>query len=135
MKGTEHFKKVIEAHLKSVAEADEPFAEKLKNPKKSMDDCVTYVLNQVKASGCNGFADNEIYGMAIHYFDEEDIKPGDKINCDVVVNHKIELTPEEIENAKKAAREDIVSQEIARLRKKPEQKKPEPLKVEQALLF
>lgn len=135
MKGTEHFKKVIQAHLKGVAEEDEPFAEKLKNPKKSMDDCVTYVLNQVKASGCNGFADDEIYGMAIHYFDEEDIKPGDKINCGVVVNHKIELTPEEIENAKKAAREDIVSQEIARLRKKPEQKKPEPQKVEQALLF
>jgi hypothetical protein len=93
-----------------LAEEDSQFAEKLKNPKKNIDDCITYILNQVKASGCDGFTDAEIFGMATHYYDEDDIKPGEKIKCDVVVNHKVELTPEEIEEAKKKAREKIAKE-------------------------
>jgi hypothetical protein len=135
MKGTESFKKAISDHLNKLGEEDKQFAEKLKNPKKNIDDCVTYILNQVKASGCNGFADAEIFGMANHYYDEEDIKPGEKIKCDVVVNHKVELTPEEIEEAKKKAREKVIADEAERLRKKPAVKKPEPEKVEQPSLF
>ncbi|MBP9481471.1 MAG: hypothetical protein KBF15_08460, partial [Parabacteroides sp.] len=37
-------------------------------PEKNIDDCVTYILNEVKKSGCNGFADDEIYSMAVHYY-------------------------------------------------------------------
>jgi len=135
MKGTESFKKVISDHLNKLAEEDTQFAEKLKNPKKNIDDCITYILNQVKASGCDGFTDAEIFGMATHYYDEDDIKPGEKIKCDVVVNHKVELTPEEIEEAKKKAREKVIADEAERLRKKPAVKKPEPEKVEQPSLF
>jgi hypothetical protein len=135
MKSTESFKKVISDHLASVAAADPVFTEKMANPKKSIDNCITYILNQVKESGCNGFADAEIFGMAIHYYDEENIQPGAKVSCNVVVNHKPELTPEEIENAKKEAREQIVAGEIERLRKKPAKKKEEPQRVEQTSLF
>jgi hypothetical protein len=38
-------------------------------PEKNIDDFVTYLLNEVKKSGCNGFADDEIYSMAVHYYD------------------------------------------------------------------
>jgi len=135
MKGTESFKKVISDHLNKMTEDDAQFAEKLRNPQKNIDDCVTYILNTVQKSGCNGFSDDEIFGMAIHYYDEADLKPGAKVNCNVVVNHKVELTPEEIEEAKKKAREKVIADEAERLRKKPAVKKPEPEKVEQPSLF
>lgn len=120
MKSTETFKNVIEQRLKVAASHNSLFAEKLKNPKKNIDDCVTYILNQVKKSGCNGFEDTEIYGMAMHYYDEDDIKPGKKIDdTNVIVNHQVKLTEEEIEDLKKKAREDVIQEEKAKLRKKP----------------
>ena len=38
---------------------DELFAAKYDNPDKNIDDCVTYILNWVQKSGCNGFCDDE----------------------------------------------------------------------------
>lgn len=124
MKGTDTFKKVIEQHLKTAGEMNSIFAEKLKNPDKSIDDCITYIMNQVKASGANGFEDTEIFGMAMHYYDEKDLKPGDKINAQVIVNHEVLPTPEEIEELKQQARDKVIAEEMARLKKK----KPAPSK-------
>lgn len=119
MKSTENFKKVIESHLNEVAAKDEVFAGKMKAEGKSINDCVTYILNTVKKSGCNGFTDAEIFGMAIHYYDEKDIKVGPKVNGSVVVNHKVELTEKEIQEAKEKAKQKVISEETERLRKKP----------------
>ncbi|MCF0074021.1 PcfK-like family protein [Dyadobacter sp. CY261] len=118
MKGTDSFRKAISQHLDSLGSEDPLFAETLKKPGKNIEDCITYILNQVKNSGCNGFEDSEIYGMAVHYYDEEDIKPGHKINCKVVVNHTTELTAEDLDNAKQAAFEKILIEEKERLKKK-----------------
>ena len=74
---------------------DELFAAKYDNHDKNIDDCVTYILNWVQKSGCNGFCDDEIYGQAIHYYEEKDIEVGKPLNCQVSVNHHIELTEEE----------------------------------------
>ncbi|WCM42432.1 PcfK-like family protein [Flavobacterium sp. CBA20B-1] len=87
MKGTDHFKTAIQNHLNGLAAKDELFADSLKKDNKNIDDCITYILNQVKASGCNGFADEEIYQMAVHYYDEDDIAIGKPLNGTVVVNH------------------------------------------------
>lgn len=111
MKSTEPFYKAIETYLKNRAEIDELFAETFKKPNKNVGDCVTYILNQVKASGCNGFTDDEIFGMAVHFYDEDDIKPGAKINAKVVVNHVVELTEEDKAAAKqKAFEKEVESQ-------------------------
>ena len=74
---------------------DELFAAKYDNPDKNIDDCVTYILNWVLKCCCNGFCDDERYGQAIHYYEEEDIEVGKPLNCQVFVNHHIELTEEE----------------------------------------
>ena len=121
MKATDNFKKLIEQHLKRAAQLNSLFEEKLKNPKKNIDDCVTYILNQVKKSGMNGFEDTEIYGMSMHYYDEENVKPGDKLtNGQVIVNHHMELTDEEVAEIKKQAKDEMIAKEISRLEKKPE---------------
>ncbi|MFR8355487.1 MAG: PcfK-like family protein [Parabacteroides sp.] len=93
--GTDYFKLTIQNYLDARAREDELFAPRYANPKKNIDDCCTFIINQVRQSGCNGFADEEIYSMALHYYDEEDIDIGKPVSCKVVVNHTVELTEEE----------------------------------------
>ena len=69
--GTDYFKLTIQNYLDARAREDELFAPRYANPKKNIDDCCTFIINQVRQSGCNGFADEEIYSMALHYYDEE----------------------------------------------------------------
>ena len=95
-KATDYFKQTIQSYLQRRAQEDELFAPRYANPKKNIDDCITFILNYVKQSGCNGFADDEIYSLAMHYYDEDDIDIGKPLtNCKVVVNHTIVLTEEE----------------------------------------
>lgn len=107
MKATDPFKNAIRAYLDNRAANDELFAEVYAKEGKNIDDCVTYILNQVKASGCNGFADDEIYGMAVHYYDEDKIEVGKPVSARVIVNH-IELTEEEKAAAKQKALDELV---------------------------
>ena len=87
MKGTDHFKRTIYMYLEQRAEEDALFAKKYRNPAKNMDECVTHILNYVQKSGCNGFTDGEIFGQAIHYYEENEIEVGKPMDCQVVVNH------------------------------------------------
>lgn len=103
MKGTDHFKKTILMYLEQRAEEDQLFAKSFSNPAKNIDDCVTYILNYVKNSGCNGFTDGEIYGQAVHYYDENEIEVGKPIQCQIAVNHVVELTAEEKAEARQNA--------------------------------
>lgn len=114
MKGSDQFKKAISNHLESLAAKDPLFAETFKKENKNIDDCITYILNQVQESGINGFADDEIYGMAVHYYDEDDAKPGKKINATVVVNHKVEFSEKE----KKKIKEEATAKAIEEAKQK-----------------
>ncbi len=119
-KTTDSFKRTIEEHLKYRAFTDPLFAVSLKKEKKNIDDCITYILNTVKASKCQGFEDKEIFKMAVHYYDEDKIKVGAKVpRGNVVVNHEVKLTEKEIADAKQKAIDDIISEEKTRMRKKP----------------
>ena len=83
--------------------ADPLFAPNLQKPNKNIEECITYILNEVQKSGCNGFDDDEIYSMAVHYYDEDNIEIGKPINCRVAVNHVVELTEEEKAEARQEA--------------------------------
>lgn len=97
------FKNSIQSYLEQRAEYDELFARSYRNPLKNIEDCITYILNYVQKSGCSGFDDDEIFGQAVHYYDEADIEIGKPIDCKVVVNHHVELTEEEKAEARKEA--------------------------------
>ena len=103
MKATDYFKQTIQSYLQRRAQEDELFALRYANPKKNIDDCITFILNYVKQSGCNGFADDEIYSLALHYYDEDDIDIVKPLKCNVVVNHTIVLTEEEKAEARRQA--------------------------------
>jgi len=128
MKSTDSFKETIKSYLDNKAETDSLFAVTYSNDKKNIDDCCTYILNQVQKSGCNGFSDFEIFGMAIHYYDEENIEVGKPVNAKVVVNHTVELSTDELKQAKEKAIETVIAKEMERMQNKPvETKKPKKL--------
>lgn len=136
-KGTRAFNETIKAYLEERAENDALFAVKFANPSKSVEDCVTYIINQVQKSGCNGFEDAEIYGMAVHYWEENEIEVGKPINCKVVVNHTVELTEEEKEQARQDAINRLRDEEMAKMRKpiQPKKTTDNRTQVEQPSLF
>ena len=115
MKATEQFTRTIAEYLNLRAATDTLFAPNLQKPHKSIEQCITYILNQVQKSGCNGFDDDEIYSMAIHYYDEDDLEVGSPVACHVVVNHTIVLSEEEKAEARKQAIQQYQAQELRRL--------------------
>ena len=115
MNGTEQFTRTIAEYLNLRAATDPLFAPNLAKPHKNIEDCITYILQQVQQSGCNGFEDDEIYSMAIHYYDEDDLEVGSPVACHVVVNHAIVLSEEEKAEARKQAIQQYQAQELRRL--------------------
>ena len=104
MKSTNHFQNTIKAYLDKRAEIDLLFSFRYSLPEKKLEDCITYILNQVQKSGCNGFHDDEIFGMAVHFYDEDKIEIGKPMhNAQVAVNHVVVLTAEEKEQARQDA--------------------------------
>ena len=118
MKSTEHFKRTIQAYLQQRASEDRLFAESYRKEGKNIDDCITYILNEVQRSGCNGFTDGEIYSMAVHYYDEDDVEVGNPVSCQVSVNHIVELTEEEKAEARQRAVEQYQKAELRRMQER-----------------
>ena len=135
MKVSTHFQTEIQSYLEQRAEYDELFAHSYRNPLKNIEDCITYILNEVQKSGCNGFADDEIFGMAVHYYDEADIEVGKPIDCKVVVNHTVELTEEEKAEARREAIKRAEDEAYSRMTKRKTASKKENSNNEQMTLL
>lgn len=124
MKGTQAFQDTIAQYLMARAENDPLVAVKLANPSKTMEQCCAYIIGEVKKSGCCGFTDDEIFGWAMHFWDEPEIEVGNiATNCQVVVNHTVELTEEEKEQARQDAINKLRDEEMAKMRRPTQPKK------------
>lgn len=129
MKATEHFKQTIKTYLDERAKNDELFAVSYAKENKNMDNCVTFILNQVKRSKCMGLTDEEVYSLAVHFFDEDDIEIGNPITCNVIVNHTVELTEEEMAQARQEAFKEYQAEQLRKMQKrtnKPKTPKAQP---------
>ena len=137
MANNKAFNDTIKTYLEERAENDALFAVKYANPSKSVDDCVTYILNSVRKSGCCGFTNDEIFGLAVHYYEENEIEVGKPVNCQVVVNHIVELTEDEKAQARQDAIDRLRNEEMAKMRKpiQPKKATESKNKVEQLSLF
>lgn len=107
MKATEYFKRTIQDYVEERAQEDPLFAKRLALPEKNIDDCVSYILGTVhemfRGEDFAGMTDPEVYSLAMHYYDEDDIKVGKCPITKVVVNHHIELTKEDKAEARQKA--------------------------------
>lgn len=139
-KVSDSFKKTVKSYLDAIAEVDDQFAQFYENSEgKSIEDCCEYILSEAKRQGCSGYDDKEVYGWAVHYYEEKDLK-FDKVQCQkVVVNHHVDLTDEEKEELKKQAKEDFIRECKDKMKsnsmssKKPVVEKKEEEKVELVL--
>ena len=77
---------------------DPLFAPKFTNPNKSIDECCRYIMGEARKRGTSVvMSDAEVFGMAVHYYDEENIKI-EKVSAGCSVSsssHKVELSEEE----------------------------------------
>lgn len=76
-----------------------------------------FIRSELMNTPGRGFEDAEIYGMAIHYYEESEIEVGALPNCQVVVNHTVELTEEEREQARQDAINKLRDEEMAKMRR------------------
>lgn len=104
MKSTEAFKQVIQCNLENRAKEDALFSKSYAKENKTIDECINYILSEVKKSGCNGFTDDEIFSIAVHYYDEDSIKNVKPVNADVIVNHKVDKVEKPKESVKEVAK-------------------------------
>lgn len=69
--------KIIKQYLDQRAKEDELFAKSYAKEHKSLDECLKYINQQARKRAENNVAmieDAEVYGWAVHYYDEDDIK-------------------------------------------------------------
>ena len=129
MKG---FQTAIKDHLEKMAAQDEAFAAKYaakcEAEQDSIANCCKYITNEVQKKYKQGnsavLTDAEVFGMAMHYYDEDITPPKAGTNCTVVMS-KAELTPEDEEairqEARAAAEQNIRDEEAARIRREKEE--------------
>lgn len=131
MKGTEQFKAIIKNYLDNRAKEDELFRAKYETTTRTIDDIVNYIFSEVQKSGCYGFADEEIYSMAVHVVDEPTLEIGKPASCNVVVNHHIDLTEEEKAEQRDIALKRYQEEELRKLQVRNSRPKPSKPKVPQ----
>jgi hypothetical protein len=110
MKASKGFKETIQAYLEKRATEDELFAVTYAKENKNLDECCNYVMKCAQDGGAAGYADSEVFGWAVHYYDEDDIKNIKPVSGKVIVNRAVELTAEDLEQAKAKAMEQAIAE-------------------------
>lgn len=132
------FKNTIKSYLDERAKIDELFANSYAKKNKNIDECCSYILGEAKKLGnAVAMTDDEVFGMAIHYYDEDNIKIN-KLSTDCrtsVQSDKVELTEEEKKVTREMVLKRLADEQYALLKKKPSKAKKEETEVKQMSLF
>lgn len=142
-------KEAIQSYLDERAKTDELFAVAYKKKNKNIDECFAYIMGEaLKESspvvpgveGC-GMDNDVVYGMAVHYYDEDDIKVN-KLPSNVRASAStttpvkpVKLTEEDEKRAHEEAIKRLTEEQYALLKKKPSRSKKEVTEVQQMSLF
>lgn len=120
--------KPVQEYLEKRAAEDPQFAEKFNNPKKSLKECCKYIYGEAKkragGSSCIYIAPEEVFGMAVHYYDEEDIKvtSAGYTGRATVAPKPVELTAEQKAKAEQAALEKYEAEQRAKIEAREKEK-------------
>lgn len=140
----------IKSYLDERAKTDDLFAKSYAKPNKNISECCAYVWGEaykrsvaISIPGYNGkgadISREEVFGMAVHYYDEDDIKvakmPANVKVSSSSVSKPVELTEEDKEKAREAAIQRLAEEQHALLRKKSTKAKKEVTEVQQMSLF
>lgn len=108
--------------------------DKLDNPKKSLDEMLQYITGKAskrKTGNCAVIDDDTVYGWAVHYYDEDDIK----INHNVSANTAVSQTKNAVKKAAPIVKQkqvEVLAQEVG-IKKIRAGKKDKPCEGQQSL--
>lgn len=134
------FKEAIKSYLDERAGTDELFAKSYAKENKNLDECCSYIMGEAKKLGnavC--ISDNEVFGMAVHYYDEDDIKvnklPAGTRAVASTLSQPVKLTEEDKKRAREEAIKRLTEEQYVLLKKKPSRAKKDTTEVQQMSLF
>lgn len=116
MSANNSFQDTIKAYLDKRAQEDPLFAVTYAKKNKNIKDCCSYITGRAKkeqSGGCAVISHEEVFGWAVHYYDEDDIKVEKTSNMRSEVKTS---TP------KKEEKKEIVKTEAPKLKLKPAKK-------------
>jgi len=105
------FEQSIKDYLDKRAAEDELFAVTYAKANKTLKECCNYVMKCAKEGKREGYADEEVFGWAVHYYDEDNIKNIPTTPGKVVVNKEIKLSETEMAEARATAIERFIEDE------------------------
>lgn len=133
-----NFQMAIKNYLDELSMIDQEFAERYNLPEKSIEQCCAFIISEMKKSALNGAmcaTDDEVYGIAVHYYLENEIKI-DSCSVDsvkVVTNQYIDLTEKEKAEARQNAIREFQKEELQKLQNRKKQIVKKELQVEPSL--
>lgn len=124
-KVTPSFRRSIERMLNDRATRDQAFAAKFAEAidgGKSITECCEYIASEVFRRKITAITAQEVEGIAVHYFDEDDIRtrtfapaPGGSVVITADEAEVASLSAEEVEEAKKEAKERFIRAEMEKM--------------------
>lgn len=88
------FEKIIKDYIEKFAQGDAVFASKYEKSGKDIEGCCRYIKSEARKQAQNGCAvikDDEVFGWAVHYFDEGLTAPKDSPRAEVKVAPTAEM--------------------------------------------
>ena len=82
------FEKIIKDYVEKFAQGDAVFASKYEKSGKDIEGCCRYIKSEARKqaqNGCAAITDDEVFGWAVHYFDEGLTAPKDSPRAEVKV--------------------------------------------------
>lgn len=134
----------IKNYLDERAKNDELFAKAYAKPNKNIDECYKYILGEARKKGTEvGMSHEEVYGLAVHYYDEDDIKINPvygyvqaSASDDDIEIKEVKLTAEEEKQAREEAIHRLAEEQYQKMKKKPQRaRREENESVQQMSLF
>jgi hypothetical protein len=134
------FKEAIKSYLDERAGTDELFAKSYAKENKNLDECCSYIMGEARKRGnAVAMSDTEVFGLAVHYYDEDDIKvnklPAAARAVASASSQSVKLTEEDKKKAREEAIKRLTEEQYALLKKKPSRGKKEATEVQQMSLF
>ena len=134
------FKEAIKSYLDERAGTDELFAKYYAKENKNLDECCSYIMGEARKRGnAVAMSDTEVFGLAVHYYDEDDIKvnklPAAARAVASASSQSVKLTEEDKKKAREEAIKRLTEEQYVLLKKKPLRGKKEAMEVQQMSLF
>ena len=89
--------------------------DKLDNPKKSLDEMLQYIIDKAskrKTGNCAVIDDDTVYGWAVHYYDEDDIKINHNVSANTAVSQTTNNAVKKTAPIVKQKQVEVLAQEV-----------------------